>query len=140
MKAVEKCVDYIRDKTLETMRDPAWTDIQFKNKKTFDERRRSAESVLKKYPDRVPIICERANTQAPKLDRNKYLVPQDITMGEFMFIIRKRMKLSSEESIYMFVGNDSLAPVSHTMGMIYNSHKDDDQFLYVKYSGESTFG
>ena len=81
-----------------------------------------------------------ANTQAPKLDRNKYLVPQDITMGEFMFIIRKRMKLSSEESIYMFVGNDSLAPVSHTMGMIYNSHKDDDQFLYVKYSGESTFG
>ena len=29
MKAVEKCVEFIRDKTLENMRDPAWTDVQF---------------------------------------------------------------------------------------------------------------
>ena len=77
---------------------------------------------------------------APKLDRNKYLVPQDITMGEFMFVIRKRMNLSPEKSIYMFVGNESLAPVSHTMGMIYDHHKDNDQFLYIRYSSESTFG
>ena len=140
MNVVEKCVEFVRDKTLENMRDPAWTDIQFKNKKTFDERRRNAEAVLKKYPDRIPVICERANRLAPKLDRNKYLVPQDITMGEFMFVIRKRMNLSPEKSIYMFVGNESLAPVSHTMGMVYNHHKDNDQFLYIRYSGESTFG
>ena len=95
---------------------------------------------LKKYPDRIPVICERANRLAPKLDRNKYLVPQDITMGEFMFVIRKRMNLSPEKSIYMFVGNESLAPVSHTMGMIYDHHKDNDQFLYIIYSSESTFG
>ena len=60
------------------MRDPAWTDVQFKIKKTFAERRRTAEAVLKKYPNRIPVICERANRLAPKLDRNKYLVPQDI--------------------------------------------------------------
>jgi GABA(A) receptor-associated protein len=26
------------------------------------------------------------------------------------------------------------------MGQIYEEHKDDDGFLYVAYSGESTFG
>ena len=137
---IENCIEFVRDKTLENIIDPVWTDIQFKNKKTFDERRRNAQAVLKKYPDRVPIICERANRYAPKLDRNKYLVPKDISMGDFMFIIRKRMNLSPEKSIYMFVGSESLAPVSHTMGMIYDNHKDNDQFLYIRYSSESTFG
>ena len=53
-------------------------------------------------------------------------------MGEFMFVIRKRMKIP-EVSIYLFVGQDNLAPVSHTMGMIYDKHRDDDKFLYIRY-------
>ena len=103
-------------------------------------RMQEAEKVLAKYPDRIPIICERANTDAPRLDRSKYLVPTDISMGEFMYVIRKRMKILPEISIYLFVGEDSLAPVSHTMGMISDRYRDEDKFLYIRYSGEATFG
>ena len=140
MNIVEGAIDYVRNKALEIKKDPTWTDIPFKKKKDFMTRMQEAEKVLAKYPDRIPIICERANTDAPRLDRSKYLVPADISMGEFMYVIRKRMKILPEVSIYLFVGNDSLAPVSHTMGMIYNKHKDEDKFLYVRYSGEATFG
>lgn len=140
MNIVEKYVDYVKKKAINTINDPKWKDVSFKKKKTFNERLRDAESVLLKYPDRVPVICERAKADAPILDRKKYLVPNNITVGEFMFVIRKRMKLSPEISIYLFVGENNLAPVSQTMGVTYHTYKDKDKFLYIKYCKEATFG
>ena len=103
MNIVEGAIDYVRNKALEIKRDPTWTEIPFKKKKDFMTRLREAESVLAKYPDRIPVVCERATTDAPRLDRSKYLVPADISMGEFMYVIRKRMKILPEVSIYLFV-------------------------------------
>lgn len=42
-------------------------------------------------------------------------------------------------AIFVFV-NNTLPPASSLMSQIYNDHKDEDGFLYVTYSGESTFG
>ena len=102
MNIVEGAIDYVRNKALEIKKDPTWTDIPFKKKKDFMTRMQEAEKVLAKYPDRIPIICERANTDAPRLDRSKYLVPTDISMGEFMYVIRKRMKILPEICYYSF--------------------------------------
>ncbi len=140
MEFLEKGIDYVRNKALEIKRDPKWSDVAFKDKKTFEERKTESERIMIKYPNRVPVVCERATTDAPKIDRSKYLVPVDITMGEFMFIIRKRLKLPPEESIYLFVGNDAMAPVASLISQVYEKHHDTDGFLYVKYSKESTFG
>jgi len=136
MNIIDKCAEYIKD-NLENM---SREDVQFKDSKTFEQRLSNAEAVLAKYPGRIPVICERATNDAPKLDRKKYLIPVDFTMGGFLYIIRKRMTLPPEKSIYLFVGDDSLVPVSHTIGNVYDKHRDEDKFLYIKYSGENTFG
>ena len=70
---------------------------------SFEKRIEESKRILTKYPDRVPIICERVNKSVPELDKRKYLVPDDLTIGSFMFVIRKRMSLSPEKSIYLFV-------------------------------------
>ena len=35
----------------------------------------------------------------------RYLVPSDLTVGQFVYVIRKRIKVSPEKAIFMFVRN-----------------------------------
>lgn len=111
----------------------------YKDDHSLEERTNESEKILSRYPDRIPIICETLDKNAPKLDKKKFLVPYDLTMGQFMFILRKRIKLKQEEAIYLFV-NNTICTSSTIMNTIYQEHKDEDGFLYIKYNGESTFG
>jgi GABA(A) receptor-associated protein len=36
---------------------------------------------------------------------HRYLVPSDLTVGQFVYVIRKRIKLSPEKAIFIFVKN-----------------------------------
>ena len=60
-------------------------------------------------------------------------------MGQFVYVIRKRIKLSPEKAIFVFV-NNVLPPTAALMSSIYEEHKEEDGFLYIAYSGENTFG
>jgi GABA(A) receptor-associated protein len=112
----------------------------FKKRNNIEKRKAESCRILSKYPDRIPIICEQNKSSDIELiDKNKYLVPSDLTLGQFMYVIRKRIKISSEKSLFLFV-NGKIPPTSQLMSIIYNEHKDDDGFLYITYSGENTFG
>lgn len=143
-----------------------------------DKRQAEAERIRSKYPDRIPVICERADkADIPDIDKKKcvsslppiretlrrcdrlilsvrlrlpplssrhpgarrYLVPSDLTVGQFVYVIRKRIRLSPEKAIFIFVGN-VLPPTANMMSAVYDQHKDEDGFLYITYSGENTFG
>ncbi|KAF9669528.1 hypothetical protein SADUNF_Sadunf14G0116900 [Salix dunnii] len=69
----------------------------------------------------------------------RYLVPADLTVGQFVYVVRKRIKLSPEKAIFIFVKN-ILPPTAAMMSAIYEENKDEDGFLYMSYSGENTFG
>lgn len=115
----------------------------YKERKTFEERKQEALLILNKYPDRLPIICERAkraSSSVPELDKHKFLVPKDLTIGQFIHVIRKRIKLESISSIFIFCNNNTLPPTSSLILSIYNEYKDEDGFLYLQYNGEDTFG
>eukprot|EP00178_Gracilaria_changii_P007619 TRINITY_DN23998_c0_g1_i1.p1 TRINITY_DN23998_c0_g1~~TRINITY_DN23998_c0_g1_i1.p1 ORF type:complete len:117 (-),score=13.52 TRINITY_DN23998_c0_g1_i1:67-417(-) len=112
----------------------------FKQEHPFEKRKEVSQKIRSKYPDRIPVIVERApNSDAPEIDKKKYLVPSDITVGKFIWEIRKHMKLNPEQAIFLFVG-DSMPPTASLVSIIYERSKDEDGFLYVTYSGESTFG
>jgi GABA(A) receptor-associated protein len=117
---------------------------QFKKEQSFDKRLESAEKILTRYPDRVPVLVfEDSNwyrEDLPKLDKNKYLVPRDLTVGQFLYVIRKRIKLAPEKALFLFVGKGVLPATSALMSDIYEQHKDDDNFLVATICGESTFG
>ncbi|SGZ56004.1 CIC11C00000002184 [Sungouiella intermedia] len=113
---------------------------QFKDENSFDKRKSESTRILQRFKDRLPVICEKVeNSDIQEIDKRKYLVPGDLTVGQFVYVIRKRIKLPSEKAIFIFV-NDILPPTAALMSTIYEEHKDDDGFLYVLYSGENTFG
>ena len=73
------------------------------------------------------------------IDKQKYLVPKDLTFSQFIYIIRKRIHLNEAEALFIFV-NNKLIPSNKSMNEVYNSDKCDDGFLYVNYTNENTFG
>ncbi|KAI7875146.1 microtubial binding protein [Lichtheimia hyalospora FSU 10163] len=113
---------------------------RFKDEHSFEKRKAEADRIRDKYPDRIPVICEKVDkSDIPTVDKKKYLVPADLTVGQFVYVIRKRIKLNAEKAIFIFV-NQVLPPTAALMSAIYEEHKDEDGFLYIAYSGENTFG
>jgi GABA(A) receptor-associated protein len=117
--------------------------MKFKSEVSFDKRLEESTRVRTKYPDRIPVICEKIDTKKnsdiPVIDKKKYLIPNDLTMGQFLYVVRSRIKLPPEKAIFLFIGGTiptTTAIISH----IYESKKDEDGFLYIEYSGENTFG
>ena len=115
--------------------------MKFKKENDYSYRKDEAERVLKKYPDRLPIICEQysKSKNIAKIDKNKYLVPQDLTMGQFIYIIRNRLNLPAEHALYLII-NGIIPSTTELISTIYNNYKDKDGFLYVEYTNENTFG
>jgi GABA(A) receptor-associated protein len=115
----------------------------FISRYTLEKRLSESERILQKFPDRIPVIVEisdKASSTFPPLDKHKYLVPQDLSVGQFQYVIRKRMKLKSTEAIYMFFGENSLEPTGSVMSSCYEKHKHEDKFLYVLVASQNTFG
>ena len=115
-------------------------ETPFKDRHPFHKRQEEAQRIREKYPNRIPVICECVGGEVPDIDRKKYLVPSDLSMAEFLYVIRKRIKISPEQSIYLFVGDSVMVAGAQQMGSVYEEHKDLDGFLYTCYSGENTFG
>ena len=78
------------------------------------------------------------------MDKQKYLVPRDLTVGQFLYVIRKRMNLGPEVALFLFVEDShgkSLLPMTGTpILVIEKDHVKADGFVYLTYSGENTFG
>ena len=115
-------------------------DNSFKGKFSFEKRKAEAERVLAKYPDRIPVIVEQSSgNKLPPIDKTKFLVPNDLTIGQFVYVIRKRIKLSSEKAIFLMI-DSKLPATSALLSQVYQESKDEDSFLYMTYSGENVFG
>jgi GABA(A) receptor-associated protein len=114
----------------------------FKADHTFHNRQAESLRMLNKYPDRVPVICQRhprADKQCPYIDKNKYLIPMDLTLGQFIYVIRKRMHLPSEKALFLFIDGNILSN-SAMISQVYQEYQDEDGFLYITYNTENTFG
>ena len=84
---------------------------------------------IQSWPLLSQVIVEKVSgSQIVDIDKRKYLVPSDITVAQFMWIIRKRIQLPSEKAIFLFV--DKTVPqsrwgvftgIGHLLGCLQNS-------------------
>lgn len=114
---------------------------KFKTTHSFEKRKNESNKITNKYIDRVPIIVEvnDQHTNELNLDKSKFLVPFDLTVGQFIYVVRKRVKLEPEKALFIFF-NNTLPSSSDTIGNVYKNNRDRDGFLYAIVSLESTFG
>ena len=109
----------------------------------FEDRVEEATRIRNRYPDRLPCIVERATNRGasnvPLLDKVKFLVPSDLTVGQLAYVLRRRLTLASDVALFLYVGN-TLPSSTMLMREVYAAYRDADGFLYLTYSGESAFG
>ena len=114
----------------------------FKKRHTFEQRKAESDKIIQKYDERIPIIVYKdpkcSNLQ--EINKNKFLAPDDLTLGQFLVVIRKRIELTDAEALFVFVNESTLAPTSETIGSLYSKYKDEDGFLYMLYCSENVFG
>ena len=107
---------------------------------SFEKRKEDSKKILEKYKDRIPVIVTKHKTcKIKNIDKNKYLVPNDMTVGQFIYVVRKRLKLQPNMALFFYT-NNKLATTSALLSQVYNDEKNEDGFLYMVYQDENTFG
>jgi GABA(A) receptor-associated protein len=61
----------------------AGSTASYRDSTTLEKRLAESQRIRAKYPDRIPVIVERAanRTAVPQIDKNKFLVPSDLSVG-----------------------------------------------------------
>jgi len=111
----------------------------FRKKIPESDRYREAVRIKNKYRDRVPVIVEEAK-DFPRLDKHKYLVPKDLTLGYFINVLRKRLNFGPESALFLCFNNKVIPPISSDFNKLYEAYKHSDGFLYITVCAENTFG
>jgi GABA(A) receptor-associated protein len=115
--------------------------IEKYKEKPFVQRFKESSEIRQRFPGKIPIIVDRAHiaTDMPLIQKSKYMVPGTMTLGQFIYVIRRQLTLPPEKALFVFVEN-TLPPSSTFMSEIYAKYSSLDGFVYMLYSGESTFG
>ena len=102
--------------------------------------RKEVELIKEKYPQYIPIIIRPKNKSIEML-RYKFLVNGDITVGQFMCIIRKKIRnIKSSEALFLIV-NNTLAPSTNSLSLVYTQQVDKEtNMLFFTLCNENTFG
>ncbi len=112
----------------------------FEKKYPFEKRLKESQNLKSRYPSRVPIIIYPVDQKEPNIEKNKYLVPGDLTFSQFMYTIKKYLKTSHEQAIFVFTHDNNLIPSNWLMSELQSKYKKEDNFVYLFYSLENTFG
>jgi GABA(A) receptor-associated protein len=99
--------------------------------------------LLLKYPSKRPFIVIPTDKNQPLIDKTKYLVPLEITISEFVYILKKRIIIKQNEAIFIFIqtkNDDTIIPkLSERVIDIYEKYNINGHVI-IKYSIENTFG
>jgi GABA(A) receptor-associated protein len=118
------------------------SEFEYDTKVSFEDRKKDVERIQEKYPGKIPMIAQKSKNSKLMLGNDfkpKFLINPEQTIGNFMVILRKRLELVPEQSLFLFVAG-SVLPNSTTLGEAYNLYKDEDGFLKIIFCEENTFG
>lgn len=128
--------------------------LNFKQQYTLEQRLHKINRIFERYPDRVPIVIEKINEGGLKavspaaersaseksIEKKIFLVRCEVTICQFSLILRKKIELTPEKGLFLFIGG-IIPSNSSILGDLYHQNKNlEDNFLYITYSGENTFG
>ena len=107
-----------------------------------NERRNSCEQLLSKFPDKIPIICEKdPKSKIEEIDKTKYLVPSDLTVAQFCNMLKSRITIGEKEAFFLLFNGAHQVGLDTLMQEAYEKYKNpDDGFLYIMYSSELVWG
>ena len=115
-------------------------DINHRINKELNFSKEQLDKILTSNSNRVPVIVYQSNnSRLPNLDKNKFLINQEMSLSEFKYIIQRKLNLKFNEALFLFIDFEL---VNNTMkiGDLYSKKKSHDNVLYLKYCEENVFG
>jgi GABA(A) receptor-associated protein len=113
------------------------------DKMTYDKQTKTTDvnHLVEKYPDRAPVYLDKdpSAKNVPDIPKKKYLVPRTLTIGQFLYFVRRSLKLQPDQSLFLFT-NGEIPSCSMLISDLYESNKSSDGLLRITYSCENTFG
>jgi len=114
---------------------PSKSKYEFKLMYSFDERKKESLNIIKKYKNMIPVIVEKSDqTKLHDIDKHKFLFRRDLTFGDIVTVIRKRLKVNSSQTVHLFIKKDKVSKTSNNLGNLYRKYRDKDMFLYITYA------
>ncbi|KAG7230404.1 hypothetical protein INR49_024510 [Caranx melampygus] len=116
--------------------------MPFKQRKCLETRKDEVCSIRSKFPNKLPVIVERyiREKTLPLLDKTKFLVPFELTLGQFLCLLRNKIALDPTQALFLLVAERSMSCMSSSMGEVYSRYSDADGFLYITYASQEMFG
>ena len=112
-----------------------------------EKRKNECKQILAKYPNKIPIICEKDPNckNLPDLEKTKFLVANELTVAQFNFMVRKRAKIEEENTAFYLLANSKKGQYNLTgdilLSEIYAKYNNpDDGFLYIIYTSALVWG
>merc|ERR1712150_54010 len=134
-------VDMARNRTSTQISSVA-TYVPFKERRPADVRAEEASNIRQRFPSKVPVIVERykKEKELPRLDRVKFLVPQELSVSQFVVVVRSRMMIRPSQSLHFIVGGKQVPSMQMSVAELYHRCQDEDNFLYMTYASTEMFG
>ena len=111
----------------------------YKDKHPFEERVAECKRLKDQYPDRIPVILEFDAMLHKHKIKERFLVPKDLTMGQFMFVIRNQLQLNPSEAVYL-VCRGRCIPNTELFLEIGEKQKEKCGNVFMRLYKENTFG
>jgi len=104
---------------------------------SFQDRMSDSTNIRSMAKHKIPIIIEKEhNVTLPSLRYNKIVIPKEITVEQLLTKLRTEMlNIESTTKLFLYFGTDKKLPeLNETMDDLYQKYKNEDGFLYCKYS------
>ncbi|ROL47127.1 Microtubule-associated proteins 1A/1B light chain 3C [Anabarilius grahami] len=116
--------------------------MPFKQRKCLATRKDEVCNIRSKFPNKLPVIVERylQEKKLPLLDKTKFLVPNELILGQFLSLLRSKIALEASQALYLLISGRNMSCLSTSMGEVYSQFRDPDGFLYITYASQDMFG
>ncbi|MCQ2819123.1 MAG: hypothetical protein MJ252_17815 [archaeon] len=115
-------------------------EFKYKKETNINERIKISKNILEQ--ERVPLVCEAdPKSRLNIYGKTHFIVPYEMTVSQFTQILRKKIKIDSETSLFLTINGKISLTGNDMMFEIYNKYKDpEDNLLYIMYSTELIWG
>ena len=117
-------------------------EFEFKKQTPLEKRIEQFKKIQKDFPNKVPIILERSQKcTINKIIKTKYILSNELTMSEFIKIIREKLEIEPERALFFLANGKYSLSGSEDLAQLYEKYRDnEDGFLYLTYSEEIIYG
>jgi len=93
--------------------------------------------ILAKYPDRIPVMCERAeHSNLPAIDKTKFLIPNHLTVRELVDVLFHKVEevgcdIKADDLVLLLNGVEPSR--NELVKQLYDQHQSSDGYLRLFY-------